>query len=131
MREFQALLIKFVLGYGVVHVFFDSKHLAKLGHDVCGGAFWDSSEHFFDVSVWTREDYEFLGIKDEIESRHFLEESLKIKPPLIDKLDIFVSYSLLWWQHRKRDTWPSLLKSLVQLIELIESPVPLPHALAV
>jgi hypothetical protein len=131
MREFLALLVKLVLDYGVVHVFLDSQDLTILGHGVSRRAFWDRSKQFFDVSVWTREDYEFLRIQDAVESRHFLEESLKVKPSLIDKLDVFVSYGLLWWQHWQRNTWPSLFELLVQLVELIVSSITLPHALAI
>ena len=131
MRELKAMLVESVLLDWVHHVLLDVQEVTVLFDDFSGGSFWDSSEHFFDVTIWASENREFLGIKDIFEGRHLLEKSLQVKSSFVNELDVFISYCFLWGKHWKWNSWPSLGQFLIKLVEFIVSAIALPHAFGV
>jgi len=131
MGELEALLVQFVLLDWVYHMLLDPQDFSILFYDVTWGGFWNGAKHFFDISVWSRKNREFLGIKDILKGWHLLEKPFKVKSSLIDELNILVSNGLLWREHWKWNSWPSLVQFLVKLVEFIVSSIALPHALGV
>jgi hypothetical protein len=77
------------------------------------------------------EDSKLGRLNDEGEASGFPHESLKVIGTVLDKGEVLVSKSLLWWNSGNRDAGPSLAERNVKLIELRIAAFAFPDSLAV
>ena len=129
MLELFAAVVKLIFGDWVVQMLLNLESLTILFDDLLSRGFWDLANQFSNVSIWSRENFKLSCVHEEPKRRNFLQESLEVKSPFIDKFDVFITNCLLGWKPRNWDTWPSLFQFLAKGVELIVSSLSLPITL--